>query len=215
MLWNWNTVDSCLITPGWQVSTNAEFTAICVGIGAIAFGIQALRRMMGELDAWAIRRQAAEFLSIADGPLPDPASTHDVHLKARYAKALQDNMRGIVLPDEPSPQQKATAQLTAAVRYPQRPGFYFHLASALLTAAICGAGLVLMLLTVYFNGYIFFSIVIGTFLGYALLGRKRLSAHQVPVPPVQRLKNRWRSLRDNVCPAYTQGQVAPVGAANA
>ena len=32
MLWNWNTLDVCLISSSWQITSDAMFAGSCIGV---------------------------------------------------------------------------------------------------------------------------------------------------------------------------------------
>jgi copper transporter 1 len=55
MLWNWETIDNCLISSQWRITSNAQFAGSCIGIILMAMSLQLLRRLTKEYDARILR----------------------------------------------------------------------------------------------------------------------------------------------------------------
>lgn len=51
MLWNWATIDSCLISRSWHIRTQAQFAASCLAVIFLAMSLQLLRRLTKEYDS--------------------------------------------------------------------------------------------------------------------------------------------------------------------
>ena len=51
MLWNWETVDTCLISRRWHITSTAQFAASCIGVIILAMSLQLLRRLTKEYDS--------------------------------------------------------------------------------------------------------------------------------------------------------------------
>jgi copper transporter 1 len=45
MLWNWETVNSCLISRSWHIKSESQFAGSCIGILLLAMCIPLLRRL--------------------------------------------------------------------------------------------------------------------------------------------------------------------------
>jgi copper transporter 1 len=51
MLWNWETIDTCLISRQWHIASTAQFAASCLGVIVLAMSLQLLRRLTKEYDS--------------------------------------------------------------------------------------------------------------------------------------------------------------------
>ena len=51
MLWNWETIDTCLISRQWHITSTAQFAASCLGVIVLAMSLQLLRRLTKEYDS--------------------------------------------------------------------------------------------------------------------------------------------------------------------
>ncbi|ROW11873.1 hypothetical protein VPNG_05026 [Cytospora leucostoma] len=62
MLWNWNTIGACFITPQWQIANKGSMIGTCFGVVILVVVLEVLRRASREFDRWIIRRhkRAAE-----------------------------------------------------------------------------------------------------------------------------------------------------------
>ncbi|KAK7738346.1 Copper Transporter integral membrane protein that functions in high affinity copper transport [Cytospora paraplurivora] len=62
MLWNWNTIGACFITPQWQIANRGSMIGTCFGVVILVIVLEVLRRATKEFDRWIIRRhrRAAE-----------------------------------------------------------------------------------------------------------------------------------------------------------
>jgi solute carrier family 31 (copper transporter), member 1 len=50
MLWNWDTLDLCLISPAWHIRSAPAFAFSCLAVSLLAMCIPLLRRMSREYD---------------------------------------------------------------------------------------------------------------------------------------------------------------------
>lgn len=55
MLWNWNTIGACFITPEWQIATRGGMIGTCFGVVFLVVALELLRRTAKEFDRWIIR----------------------------------------------------------------------------------------------------------------------------------------------------------------
>ncbi|KAF3006646.1 hypothetical protein E8E13_008083 [Curvularia kusanoi] len=136
MLWNWNIVDSCFLASSWHIKNNAMFAASCIGAALLVVCLEFLRRVGKEYDAYVLR-QFQRQLRLQ---------------QSQISKESIDCCDG-----------------TVAMGGSQVANFRATALQQLVRAAIHGATLcvayIVMLLIMYYNGYIFISIVLGAILG--------------------------------------------------
>ncbi|KAK4197173.1 putative high affinity copper protein [Triangularia verruculosa] len=140
MLWNWYTIDACFLSSSWHITTNGAFAATCIGVILMVILLEALRRIGKEYDEHIQRDFAARVALIANG--------------GRTALPAQ------------CPASSSSAEAGAA---PQTVTFRAsplqQLVRALIHTATFGLAYIVMLLAMYYNGYVIISILIGALLG--------------------------------------------------
>ncbi|KAK6531315.1 Copper Transporter integral membrane protein that functions in high affinity copper transport [Arthrobotrys megalospora] len=163
MLWNWYTVNSCFISKTWRVSSEGIFALSCIGVVLLVISLELVRRMQREYDRHIIRHATAAVTTI----------TEDAG-----AKKLADE--GSPVSASPIPQipgfNTASSRLARFLRpFNFRPSFFQQVVRGLLYMVQFGAAYFVMLLAMYYNGYIIICILIGAFLGFTLFGYDNLA----------------------------------------
>ncbi|KAF2670158.1 Tctr2 protein [Microthyrium microscopicum] len=131
MLWNWNTIDSCLISKQWHVRSSGMFAGACIAIVILTMSLEFLRRSAKEYDR-RILKEHEERVSQLDSTHANKFITHGRDPKRFRPHLAQQLIRGLL----------HTSQFIVA---------YF-----------------IMLLAMYYNGYILISIFVGAFLGFVV-----------------------------------------------
>ncbi|RPA80863.1 Ctr-domain-containing protein [Ascobolus immersus RN42] len=145
MLWNWYVIDSCFISRTWHNKTTAMFAGSCIGVVIICIILEFVRRVQREYDR-AIVRQWTEKQACS---LSQSASEEGAaNLKT------------------------GTLVLGKSLATPLtfRPTFMQQFIRALLYVVQFWAAYLIMLLAMYYNGYIIICILIGVFLGHFIFG---------------------------------------------
>ncbi|KAM5355327.1 hypothetical protein ACJ41O_001973 [Fusarium nematophilum] len=149
MLWNWNTVDSCFISSSWHVTSKGMFAGSCIGVILLVMSLELLRRSVKEWDRYLLRQHAAAAAAAAAG-----------------ASNGSDSGK----PDN-------TAAAACAVPLPPfRPNLWQQAIRALLHMMQFAVAYFIMLLAMYYNGYIIICIFIGAYLGAFIFQWETLSA---------------------------------------
>jgi copper transporter 1 len=136
MLWNWTTIDACFISKSWHITTNGMFAGSCVAVVFLVMVSEALRRASREYDAY-INRTAAK---------PSVEATGD---------SVGDVTR-----------QKGNVTASVPVSRPARPTAPQHAIRALLHVCQFAMAYFVMLLAMYYNGYIIICIFVGSYIGF-------------------------------------------------
>jgi copper transporter 1 len=136
MLWNWNVVDSCFLASSWHIKSNAMFAASCIGVAFLVVCLEFLRRVGKEYDAYILRQ---------------------------FQRQLRLQQAQI------SKKSRSYGDRPVAVSGLQFANFRATALQQLVRAVIHGATLcvayTIMLLIMYYNGYIFISIILGAIVG--------------------------------------------------
>ncbi|PWN31534.1 ctr copper transporter [Meira miltonrushii] len=141
MLWNWYTIDACFLAEGWHIRNRGMFAATCIGVALMTVCLEALRRAGREYDVliakqWqAHARTITKRMSLDNNAVESPAQSL-TNFKSQYPSSIAFRA---------TPLQQ--------------------LIRAVLHAATFGLAYILMLLVMYFNGYIIISIILGAGLG--------------------------------------------------
>lgn len=137
MLWNWNVVDSCFLASSWHITNNAMFAASCVAASLLVVLLEFLRRVGHEYDAYLLRQFQRQLrFQQAQLAAATPANCCD----------SSNTLGGL---------QYATFRASALQQF----------ARAVIHGATLALAYVVMLLIMYYNGFIFISVILGAMLG--------------------------------------------------
>ncbi|KAK3497376.1 Ctr-domain-containing protein [Neurospora hispaniola] len=172
MLWNWYTIDACFLHQSWQITTRGAFAATCIGIMLMVVMLEFLRRLAKEYDEWIVRDFRRRSALISD------------QQQCLRQQQPQRRQRQASPACGTADAAKTTGLLatTSVVTTGKRRGGYMgsktttttlkfrasplqQLIRALIHAVMFGLGYLIMLLAMYYNGYVLISIWIGALLG--------------------------------------------------
>jgi copper transporter 1 len=146
MLWNWYTIDACFLARSWRITSKGAFAGSCIGVILLVVVLEALRRSAVEYDGYLIRKNAQRQDSVPRSDSASDGSTNKV----------------------PSTVVKPVAFT------PARPNIVEQAIRALLHMLQFAVAYFIMLLAMYYNGYIIICIFIGAFLGFFIFGWRTL-----------------------------------------
>ncbi|CAL3963988.1 unnamed protein product [Diplocarpon coronariae] len=136
MLWNWNTIDSCFISKSWHITSKGMFAGSCIGVVLLVMSLEFLRRLGKEYDRFIFRQhQRAQFA---------------------LANAATKDKNGASC---------TTTATSKATPMPFRPNILQQMVRASIHAVSFTVAYFVMLLAMYYNGYIIICIIIGAWLG--------------------------------------------------
>ncbi|KAI8308385.1 Copper transport protein ctr4 [Colletotrichum sp. SAR11_240] len=141
MLWNWQILDACFIARSWRITSHGMFAGSCIGVLLLTMSLEMLRRAVKEYDRYLIRNHQARYAGSGAGPSSESAG---------------DNGKG--------PSTSVTAAGNANIP-PFRPNFFQQAIRALLHMVQFAVAYFIMLLAMYYNGYIIICIFLGSYIG--------------------------------------------------
>ncbi|KHN94541.1 Ctr copper transporter family protein [Metarhizium album ARSEF 1941] len=153
MLFNLNTVGSCFLSSEWRITSTGMFAGSCIGVFLLGMTLELLRRSMKEYDRFLVRQHAAKFAS-------SPASSSS---PAAAADSLS------------SKEAAAAVTATTAAPPPFRPNLLQQSIRAFLHLLAFVVAYILMLLAMYYNGYMILCIFLGSFFGAFIFQWETLS----------------------------------------
>ncbi|KAI1327077.1 Ctr copper transporter [Xylariaceae sp. FL0255] len=155
MLWNWNTVDACFLSESWMIKSQGAFAALCIGVILIVILLEGLRRVSKMYDQYLVQRHSqvtnlaiqTTTLAITDPKVSATTSAAGSLINKEEKLVVQSSFRPTVAEQ--------------AVR-------------ALLHTLQFATAYWIMLLAMYYNGYIIISIFIGAYIGAFIFQWERI-----------------------------------------
>lgn len=161
MLWNWYTIDSCFISSTWHVKSKGGFAGTCIGVIALGMAVELVRRFQREYDRYIY----AQHLKRAEAA----AATHaNVSPEGTIAKGASPGVGAGAAGFNSSFMGKFFA--TASTPASFTPSFLQQAVRALFYMLQFAGAYFIMLLAMYYNGYVIICIMIGAYLGNFLFG---------------------------------------------
>ncbi|KAL5392837.1 hypothetical protein DPSP01_000534 [Paraphaeosphaeria sporulosa] len=152
MLWNWYTVDTCFLSETWHNTSKGMFAGSCIGVICLVLILEFLRRAGKEYDRYILAQHTRSLAEAS--PVPDSSSSDAVN--------------------------KNPASSTTRTVPPRsfRPTILQQAIRALLHMLQFAVAYFVMLLAMYYNGYIIICIFIGAFLGFFVFGWESFNVSQ-------------------------------------
>jgi copper transporter 1 len=194
MLWNWDTVGACFISRSWHITSPGMFAGSCIGIILLTMSLEFLRRLRRTYDAMIIRDFQRRYeqlpASAAAGTAPtEQYGTSDKvglayseqqhqHQQASGHSSIKETspVRGVAgLVSGAKGGQATAASPGKTVNF--RPKIWQQVIRALLHTMQFAVAYFVMLMAMYYNGYIIICILIGAFLGYFIMEFKLSAAY--------------------------------------
>jgi copper transporter 1 len=161
MLWNWYTVDSCFLSRSWHITSKGMFAGSCIGVILLVMVLEFLRRAGKEYDRYIIN-QYTKSLAGASGPVRRASSPSSTDAEDPAKGTASSRAAGA---------RACAPRVTARFR----PSLVQQAVRALLHMLQFAVAYFVMLLAMYYNGYIIICIFIGAYLGYFVFGWQSLS----------------------------------------
>lgn len=185
---------SGFLSSTWHIRSKGAFTGACIGVILLVMVLEALRRAGREYESFILRRARLRhmFLSVSSSSIP---ARRGVNPKFQWLTGSQGNSNPHNIDDGPSGEDLITPVKTNSLRpktsdlsnemnsdinpgvngtshkigrakfEPYRPSPMEQLVRALLHMVQFAVAYFIMLLAMYYNGYIIICIFIGAFLG--------------------------------------------------
>ncbi|KAI0105982.1 Ctr-domain-containing protein [Daldinia grandis] len=145
MLWNWNTIDACFLSESWQVKSRGGFAGLCIGVALLVILLEFLRRASKIYDQHLIRQHIKATSALAATTVNNSSDTANGALMAK----------------------EGTAALVRVI--PFRPKLWQQAIRASLHTLHFALAYWIMLLAMYYNGYLIICIILGAFIGFFML----------------------------------------------
>lgn len=161
MLWNWYTIDACFLSTSWHITSKGIFAGSCIGVIALVLLLEFLRRLQREYDRFLLQQRS---LTMNDSQAARASST------SKNGSANSNSSSVNVGDSAPA----ANGPLLGnSWKQSSLPGGRHAVPTVLQQAIRAGihtmqfsVAYIIMLLAMYYNGYIIVSIFIGVFIGF-------------------------------------------------
>ena len=150
MLWNWYTIDACFISHSWHITSNGMFAGSCIGVILLVMSLECLRRGAREFDRYIVRRQAQMISQGENHPGRNTLFENNNKTTANVAP------------------------ICVTITKVFRPNISQQLVRAGFHCAQFTIAYFIMLLAMYYNGYIIISIILGAFVGSFVCNWERM-----------------------------------------
>lgn len=183
MLWNWYTIDTCFIARSWRNDTRGKFAGSCIGCFLLVFIAQWLNRVSRQFDMELAKRRKLKYL----------AKRRDESLSSSPQSSLDDGLLQDLMTIASEPDWKTSfialgktmshawyfnfvnknnsdllEQSLSSCCYDSfevYPSLLDHVLRALVFTLQWGLSYIIMLLFMYYNGYIIISCLLGALFG--------------------------------------------------
>ncbi|KAF2422760.1 Ctr-domain-containing protein [Tothia fuscella] len=154
MLWNWYTIDTCFLSSSWHNTSSGMFAGSCIGVILLVILLEFLRRAGKEYDRKILRAHQQKFAQICASP------------NSSTSGGAGKNTTGVI--------NRAMLQNSGSASV-FRPNVIQQAIRALLHMLAFAVAYFVMLLAMYYNGYIIICIFIGAFLGFFIFSWESIS----------------------------------------
>ena len=158
MFWNWYTLDACFLSSTWHITSRGMFAGACIGVVSLVLVLEFLRRLQREYDGHILYRSQQRAMNNAKAESTS-SSTSKADGNGHGSASYNDppNSAGPLLGDwERTVSLRRAGYLPSVSQQAIRAGIY------MLQAAV---SYMIMLLAMYYNGYVLICIFIGAFIG--------------------------------------------------
>lgn len=164
MLWNWYTIDSCFIARSWHVKSKGGFAGSCIGVFFLVVAAQWLHRFCRELDKSFVRKHLANKLASENFSSEDELERLKIGESAVQAQNHLAKSSVFYVVSHQWLFRKGYGDITA--------DFFEHAVRTFLYTVEWGLSYIIMLLFMYYNGYIIISCILGALVGKFIFSYK-------------------------------------------
>lgn len=162
MLWNWETIDACFLSETWKIKSQAGFAGLCIGVILLVIFLEGLRWTAKFYDQY-LEAQHKKSIAMAT-----------VHGSSSSGSNSKENKQ-INSTESLDPK---TQSLFDTSYEPFRPNVWQQAIRALLHTLHFAVAYWIMLLAMYYNGYVIICIIIGAFIGSFVFQWERIGGNR-------------------------------------
>jgi len=157
MLWNWYTVDTCFLSSSWQNKTKAQFAGTVIGVFLWVMATEGVRRLGRDYDRRLLAAYNAAKAQAKCGCGDDGSSKDGAEIDA-------------------SAEAGGFVAMKCRPKIPQIPTWSQQTVRGAIYGTSYTSAFLIMLLGMYYNGFVLFAIFLGGFAGYVVFGSDTIAA---------------------------------------
>ena len=155
MFWNWYTLDACFLSPTWHITSTVHFAASCIGVVGLVILLEFLRRLQREYDGFIQLREREAGLGFGKSKAGGNEGRRD------------ESSTGCGVDDPPHSAVPLLGEWETLVSPPGHvPTVFQQGVRAGIYTLQFAVAYTIMLLAMYYNGYIIICIFVGAFVGF-------------------------------------------------
>lgn len=164
MMWNWYTIDACFISSQWHITSSGMFAGSCIGVILLVVVLEFLRRLSREYDRFIVRQAQRHQLALRSSTVSvsGNGSEDDTNPSKGSTTIASRGISGTV-----------ASGLAGTSQF--RPHVVQQMIRALLHMLQFAVAYFIMLLAMYYNGYIIICIFIGAYIGAFIFSWETIS----------------------------------------
>lgn len=177
MFWNWYTVDACFLSTTWHITSRGMFAGSCIGVIGLVILLEFLRRLQRECDR-----------HIQQKPMRDrnPGLAFSNSKSGRNGSLNEISTSNTEDPPHSAVPLLGEWERLSPLRGPDHvPTVFQQGVRAGIYMLQFAVAYMIMLLAMYYNGYIIICIFIGAFIGFFIFSWDASGAASVYVPHFQ------------------------------
>ncbi|ODV63343.1 copper transporter family protein [Ascoidea rubescens DSM 1968] len=151
MLWNWYTIDSCFLARSWHVRSKSMFAGSCIGVFFFILAYYWVHRVVKEYDNAIVDYKTAQLQIVCDNV--DNCENEKINHSWLFTAKKSHNADDVVI----------------------MPSIAEHSLKSLFFMVEWTCSYLIMLLWMYYNGYIIITCILGCFFGKLLFGYEPLA----------------------------------------
>lgn len=156
-------LSSGFLSSSWHIKNKGMFAASCIGIVLLVVSLEALRRLSAEFEHAMHRQWRAHAAAVSAARQAPQRGAYDASpARQDTGASLEEGAAGR---REAFPTVSTLADGSAPSSITYRPTPLQQLIRAVLHAMTFGVAYIIMLLAMYFNGFVIISIILGAGLG--------------------------------------------------
>ena len=176
MFWNWYTVDACFFSSSWRITSRASFLAACIAVMALVVLLEFLRRLQRQYDRYIFDRAQRQHNRGTSSSVTTPDNNHKsssrrdsetIKTYAANVESAPNSAVPLLIDDWSKKLSFSTSPTTTTARLFSPSWLQQAVRGAIYTMQFVVAYLI-MLLAMYYNGYILLSIFVGVFVGFCM-----------------------------------------------
>ena len=164
MLWNWYTIDACFFSTSWHITSKGMFAGSCIGVIALVLLLEFLRRLQREYDGFLLEQRSRRMNDTQRARAASTSKHGSANSNSSSvnlgdsALAAGDPLLGSYWKQSLSPGEGNNPHGVPTIsQQAVRAGIHTMQFSV---------AYIIMLLAMYYNGYIIVCIFVGVFIGF-------------------------------------------------